>query len=281
YRFGRIIIFFFFAVCLLMPRTKKLKINEYWTKDCLLRTPMFGEIMSRDRFLLLLRMLHFSDNNADAGGDKLFKIRHVIDSLRASFRGAFLPYRDVVVDESLLLFKGRLSFKQYIPSKRSRFGVKTFVMCDCRTGYILDFIVYTGVNSDITVSGLGKGADIVSTLLAPYLQKGPRLYVDNWYTSPDLFMWLHGQATNACGTVRKTRKHMPKMEQKLKKGEVSSKSAACLLAIKWCDKREVWMLTTCHDSGMVATEKIDRKTGLTIVKPQCVVDYNKCMGSVD
>ncbi|CAG5115153.1 unnamed protein product [Candidula unifasciata] len=71
------------------------------------------------------------------------------------------------------------------------------------------------------------------------------------------------------------------MEQKLKKGEVSSKSAACLLAIKWCNKQEVWMLTTCHNSGMVATEKIDRKTGLNIVKPQCVVDYSKCMGSVD
>jgi hypothetical protein len=264
-----------------MPRMKKLKINEYWSKDCLLKTPMFNEIMSRDRFLLLLRMLHFSDNSADAGGDRLRKIRNVIDSLRTSFRGAFSPYRDVVIDESLLLFKGRLSFKQYIPSKRSRFGIKTFVMCDCKTGYILDFIVYTGANSDITVSGLGKGADIVTTLLAPCLQKGHTLFVDNWYSSPDLFLWLHDHATNACGTVRKTRKNMPKMEQKLRKGEINFRSTGSLLALKWSDKREVWMLTTCHNSEMVPTEKEDRKTGVSVRKPKCVVDYNNCMGSVD
>ncbi|CAG5123949.1 unnamed protein product [Candidula unifasciata] len=202
-------------------------------------------------------MLHFSDNSANVGGDRLYKIRHIIDNLRTSFQGAFSPYRDVVIDESLLLYKGRLSFKQYIPSKRTRFGVKTFVMCDCSTGYILDFIVYTGVNSVITVSGLGKRVDTVSTLLMPYLEKGLRLYVDNWYTSPELFMWLHGQATNACGTLRKTRKHLPEIDEKLKKGEISSKSASSLLAMKWYDKREVWMLTTCHNSDMVTTGKKD------------------------
>jgi hypothetical protein len=247
--------FCFFAICMLMTRVKKLKISEYWSTDVLLQTPVFGKIMSRDRFLLLLRMLHFSDNNSDACGDRLYKIRHVVDSLRTSFKSSFSPYQDVVIDESLLLFKGRLSFKQYIPSKRSRFGIKTFVMCDCKTGYILDFIVYTGAVSDIDVSGLGKGADIVSTLLYPYLHKGHTLYVDNWYTSPDLFMWLHDRATNACGTVRKSRKNMPKMEQKLKKNEICFRSSKNLLAIKWCDKKEVWMLTTCHNSDIVPTVK--------------------------
>ncbi|CAG5133117.1 unnamed protein product [Candidula unifasciata] len=71
------------------------------------------------------------------------------------------------------------------------------------------------------------------------------------------------------------------MEEKLKKGEISSKSASSLLAMKWSDKREVWMLTTCHNSDTVATGKTDWKTGLNIVKPKSVVDYNKCMGSVD
>ncbi|CAG5127294.1 unnamed protein product, partial [Candidula unifasciata] len=55
-------------------------------------------------------------------------------------------------------------------------------------------------------------------------------------------------ATNVCGNVCKSRKHLPKIEQKLKK-EVSSKCAACLLAINCCHQREVWMLTSCHNSG--------------------------------
>ena len=36
-----------------------------------------------------------------------------------------------------------LSFKQYIPSKKSRFGVKFFILCDCDTKFILNFIIYT------------------------------------------------------------------------------------------------------------------------------------------
>ena len=51
-----------------------------------------------------------------------------------------------------MLYKGRLTFKQYIPSKRSRFGIKLFVLCDCKTGTILDFIVYTGTDIDIPKS---------------------------------------------------------------------------------------------------------------------------------
>jgi hypothetical protein len=45
--------------------------------------------------------------------------------------------------------KGHLMFKHFIPSKRHRFGIKVFVLCDCETGYILDFILYMGVTTDI------------------------------------------------------------------------------------------------------------------------------------
>lgn len=41
---------------------------------------------------------------------------------------------------------------------------KTFVMYDCTSGNILDFVVYTEANSDINAPGLGKAADTVATL---------------------------------------------------------------------------------------------------------------------
>ena len=37
------------------------------------------------------------------------------------------PDRDMGVDEAVVLHKGRLSFRQLIETKRSRFGVKVFV----------------------------------------------------------------------------------------------------------------------------------------------------------
>ena len=79
----------------------------------------------------------------------------------------------------------------------------------------------------------------MSTLITQCRDKGHTLYVDNWNTSPALFCWLHDRATNACGTVRRTRRDMPKMETKLKKGDFIFMCSGNLLALKWCDRREV------------------------------------------
>jgi hypothetical protein len=35
----------------------------------------------------------------------------------------------VVIDESMVPFRGRLLFKQYIPGKRHKYGVKLYKLC--------------------------------------------------------------------------------------------------------------------------------------------------------
>lgn len=70
--------------------------------------------MARDRFLNILMTLHFSDNDQQPKGDRLFKIRKLHDYLRDKFKQLYVPNQNVSIDESLLLFEGRLSFKQYI-----------------------------------------------------------------------------------------------------------------------------------------------------------------------
>jgi len=253
-----------------MSRNKKLSHSEYWANDELLRTRIFGEIISRDRFLYLLKILHFNTNDMQANGDRLHKIWKVCDKLRESFRNALHPFQDLCIDESLLLYKGRLSFKQYIPSKRNRFRIKSFVLCDKESGFVQDFIIYDGSLSIITnaSANIGKSGNVVVQLLRPYLDKGHTVYVDNWYTSPALFIFLHKNGTNACGTVRKRRKGMPRMDNKLKKGEASFWSSKYLLAMKWYDKREVYMLSTFHTEEFVNT-KIHYRTKETITTKVC------------
>ena len=41
------------------------------------------------------------------------------------------------------MWKGRLGFKQYIPLKRARFGVKAFMLCE-DSGYTFSFKIYPG-----------------------------------------------------------------------------------------------------------------------------------------
>ncbi|CAK9816234.1 PiggyBac transposable element-derived protein 4 [Anthophora plagiata] len=270
----------FFAVSFLMTRNKKLSLVEYWSVDKLLRSDIFGEIMSRDRYFKLLEMLHFNHDDGPIN-DRLCKIRKITDMLRKKFSQTFQPYQQLCIDESLLLYKGRLSFKQYIPSKRSRFGIKSFILSDCKTGFIQDIIVYAGSSTivDSEIKGIGKSGAIVESLMKPYLGKGHTLFVDNWYTSPALFNLLHNNRTNACGTVNKRRSGMPKFNDRLEKGEASFRSSNNLLAVKWIDKKEVYMLSTMHTAVFATVSRRGRER--VVQKPVGVLDYNNSMGTVD
>ena len=52
----------FLGVCVLMSLIHKPRIWMYWSTDTLYNTPFFGQLMTRTRFLLLNKFLHFQDN---------------------------------------------------------------------------------------------------------------------------------------------------------------------------------------------------------------------------
>lgn len=64
------------------------------------------------------------------------------------------------------------------------------------------------------------------------------------------------------------------MPEKLQKGDLSSKSSGNLLALKWQDKCEVWMLSTSHSAEYKDCQKKNYQTGENIQKPTCVIDYS-------
>lgn len=275
-------IYTFLAAVILMGLVRKNSLKDYWSTDPVIQTPFFSALFSLDRFQLLQRALHFADNATANLRDPLNKIRSVFTSLMAGFGQMFIPHRDLCINESLLLWKGWLGFRQYIPSKRKRFGIKLFMLCDVLTGYVINVVVYTGSSTDIThTPGLGVSGSVVLTLLKPYLGRGHTLYVDNWYTSPSLFNHLLRGKTGACGTVRANRKGMPRFRDRMSSGEADFKSCEEMLAMKWHDKRDVHMLTTVNSAEMSPSGKIDHTTGNEKIKPQCVLDYIKKMGGVD
>jgi len=127
----------------------------------------------------------------------------VIDDLNEKFSKYLNPGKNLCIDESLLLWKGRLKFKQFLPLKRDRFGIKLFQVVDCATGYILRFIVYTGADTEYKKFDLGITGDVVAHFLEPHFGKGHVVYVDNWYSSPKLVEFLHTNDTGLCGTIKK------------------------------------------------------------------------------
>lgn len=75
----------FFAIIMLVARIHKISISEYWCKDKLIRTVLFGEIMSGVRYTLLRKNLYFCDNNIK-NHDPIMKIRYIPEQLRTSFK---------------------------------------------------------------------------------------------------------------------------------------------------------------------------------------------------
>lgn len=180
----------FLALIILQGIVKKPTVEQYWSKRHSTSTPFFSKIMSYRRFQLIYRYMHFADNNAfDAKTHecpKLAKIWPVLKHLSSSFQEAITPERDVSIDESLMLFKGRLAWKQYIPLKRSRFGIKSYMLCESKTGYVWSLIIYTGKGTlfDNEYKHLCMSSQVVMTLMKPLLDKGYCVTTYNFYSSP-------------------------------------------------------------------------------------------------
>jgi hypothetical protein len=124
------------------------------------------------------------------GPKKLFKIFPVISHLNNRFQELYLPNQDISVGESLMLWEGHLSFKQYLCLKASKFGIRRYVLCDTTTGYLWLCLVYaskdTKLDSTLSIADTNKTAATVLKLGEPLLNLGQTLWMDNCCTSPCL-----------------------------------------------------------------------------------------------
>ena len=105
--------------------------------------------MSGRRFELLLSNLHLNDDlkmppRDSPNFDKLYKIRPLLDKLVKAFQRHYIPDQNLSIDESIVGFKGRLSWIQYMPKKPTKWGIKTWTLADASNGYIWNMKVYTG-----------------------------------------------------------------------------------------------------------------------------------------
>ena len=127
---------------------------------------------------------------------------------------------------------------------------------------------------------------VVMKLVDPIKSRGHHVYMDNYYTSPQLFSDLRATGFGACGTVRLNRRGLPEaVKENVRKGETKAiHMDATMLLIKWMDKRAVTALTTIHPDREVAVERRSRRAvggRETVMKPHTRVEYNRYMGGVD
>ncbi|XP_077437694.1 N-acetyllactosaminide beta-1,3-N-acetylglucosaminyltransferase 2 isoform X1 [Vanacampus margaritifer] len=187
----------FFALQFLTGYINKPSIEMYWTQEEIETTPFFSRAMPRNRFQLIWSFLHFNDNETHSSDDKLFKIRPVFNHVVSKFKELFQPGRNICIDEGMMSFQGRLSFKVYNPQKLIKYGIKSYILCDSQTGYCFNMQPYVGISCFLP--------DTVFNLLDRLPGNGYTLFMDNFYNSIALCERLLAARTNVCGTLRKNR----------------------------------------------------------------------------
>ena len=295
----------FVALLLSMGINKRPSYAMYWSRCEVLRSPLYPSTMSRNRFMAILRFLHLADNTADdSPRDKLSKVRPLLDIVVPLFRSIYKPGQNLSPDETMIKFNGRLSFKQYIPRKSAKYGLKCFSLNESQTGYTCDWKVFTGFKapSDQTIShsvayaeanhppNLTASGQVVIDLLKGLENKGHVVFMDNWYTSPALVHKLSQLGFGARGTVRYTTQGIPDSANP-KKVPMNRHdppqffSKAGQLCVVWQDTKKRVAVLTNYGNCKSDTKDVPCKKSATgrraIQRPAVVNDYNKYMGGSD
>lgn len=280
----------FLGIVMYMGIVNLPTIADYWSTDLLFKNEIIPKVMSRNRFQIILKFIHFANNEENLSNDRLFKIRELSEKLILNFKSAYKMGPVAVVDESITPFRGRLKFRQYVKNKAHQYGIKTFKVCS-GSGYTHNFQIYSGKElkrrRDIA-------EEVVLELMNDYLDEGRTTVTDNWYTGINLAHTLLSRKTHLIGTLRRDRKGIPptifdtcseigdkklklhKKHKKLQKLEVKAmRNCKGVTIVHFKEKRNVLLLSTRHTLEMLPARKT--KT----LKPDSILFYNKEKKAVD
>ncbi|KAL3969518.1 hypothetical protein ACER0C_027315 [Sarotherodon galilaeus] len=112
---------------------------DYWKREWPYNFHFPQEYMSRNRFEAIVWSLHLSNLKDDEENqkkrntpqyDRLFKIKPLYDQLVNACKANFQPYENICIDERMVASKARISVKQYMKAKPTKWGYKLFVLAD-------------------------------------------------------------------------------------------------------------------------------------------------------
>ena len=72
------------------------------------------------------------------------KVQNFTTYLQEKCLGLYTPHQQIAVDKSTVGYKGMIFFKTYNPQNPTKWGLRVFVLEECKTGYICSFQPYFG-----------------------------------------------------------------------------------------------------------------------------------------
>ncbi|XP_052212078.1 piggyBac transposable element-derived protein 4-like [Dreissena polymorpha] len=234
----------------------------FWSSNPFINNADITNTMKCNRFQKLVQYFHVADwstepGRGEPGYDKLFKLRPVMESVSRTLQDIYTLNKEVSIDEAMIAFTGRLSFRQYMPAKPIK-------------------------------REHGLGDKVVMRLVDHIFHSSRWLFFNNFFTVIPLMKELLEKGFYACGTVRVNRKGFPSQLKKpaevRQRGDfkIMQMGDTNLTTTVWKDTRLVHHLVTLRDPTIILP--VQRRCGVNVLQlqsPHSVNVYNMYMGGVD
>ena len=148
------------------------------------------KVMTKNRYEEIGRFFHLNNSalqrkQGEDGYDRLYKVRPILTNFNDKVKEVYHPPKNISVDEGMIAFKGRLAFRQYMPIKPVKYGIKVWMAADASNGFVVNHNVYLGKENDC-VRENGLGYDVVMDLISPLYNQNYHVYI--------LIIFLHRQS---------------------------------------------------------------------------------------
>ena len=151
--------------------------------------------------------MDFNDNSGKNVDDKLHKLCLVIDNINKRLR--LVPTEEcLAVNEQIIPFKGKSSLKQYNPKKPHNWGIKFLfsaehlVSVTTLRSSLANLTTYVHQMKQIWVQVVMLSFNLQGLYLTSANYK---LYIDNWFSSIPLQMFIYERGILLLGTVHSNR----------------------------------------------------------------------------
>ncbi|XP_033759441.1 piggyBac transposable element-derived protein 3-like [Pecten maximus] len=189
----------------------------------------------------------------------------------------------------MIAFHGRLGFRQYLPAKPTKYGIKVWMRADSENGFVNEFQIYTGKHGDTNQhQQYGQSTRVVLELTKKIENRHHIVNIDNFFTSYELLSILIRRLTYARGTTRSNRKEFPAaiLHPKCVKnqGDLKVLQRGQIAAYAWKDKKTIFFLSSADDpreNGLQVQRRQKDGTQRQVPSPSVVQHYNLKMNGVD
>ena len=173
----------------------------YWERCIDVDMPIVYKSISKNKFSMIKKYTHLSDNTTLDKADKYAKVRPLYNLTNASLKQFGYWHQNYAIDEQMIPYFGMHSAKQIMHNKSVQFVYKSFVSASSDE-YPYHIIPYSGEKGVGGTPGKDLTVRVVSNLVLQFKEEIGNLTFDNWYPSTKLMSLLTVMDIPTICTVR-------------------------------------------------------------------------------